>query len=68
MRIRTVLIGFAIATVAVVGTATGASADSVGGFGAKYHHSVGEIHAGQAGLSWDSTSASLGAFGATTDH
>ena len=55
MRIRTVLIGFAIATVAVVGTATGASADS-----------VGEIHAGQAGLSWDSTSASLGGGFATT--
>jgi len=69
MRIRTALIGFALATVAVVGTATGASADGIGGYGAKYHDNSGSatLGHGYASLSWNDEGGSKGGFGTWSD-
>ncbi|GAB2704355.1 hypothetical protein [Kitasatospora kifunensis] len=69
MRIRTALIGFALATLAVAGTATGASAHSIVGYGAKYHNNTGSAMAGrgQAGATWSNEGGSEGGFSASSD-
>ncbi|MFF7632637.1 hypothetical protein ACFZB9_05725 [Kitasatospora sp. NPDC008050] len=69
MRIRTALIGFALATLAVAGTATGASAHSISASEAKYHNNSGTAMAGrgQAGATWSNEGGSEGSFDASSD-
>jgi len=69
MRIRTALTGLALATVAVAGTATGASAASISGHDANYHHNSGTatVDRGQAAVTWSNEGASEGGLNLSSD-